>query len=91
MGMISNADKLNSTKRWHLLSVSAGSHSFEVIVLEDYILEERAREVLYDVPLDGKESLPFVFLPEIHGLLEVHWPKHLCQPHKLSTAIHLKQ
>jgi hypothetical protein len=70
------------TKKY-LLSVTAVSDRFVVVVLKDDVPEEVVRNIFDKVPLDRELPCPLVLLPVIHALLKIHPAHHLSHPTKL--------
>lgn len=68
----------------------AGESNIPFIV-EDDMLQTTVWNVLYYMPLDGKETAPLIDLPEVHVFVEVDQPHHLGHSNKLPTFIHLKR
>lgn len=74
----------------NLLRISAVGHRLVVVVLEYDMTELGIRNVLYDVPLDREEPVPFVLLPKIHVLGEINSADHLGDSTELAAGVDLR-
>ena len=67
-----NPSFLRADLGWYLLSVPNKSNWSVIIVFKNYMSEQTIWNVLYNMPYYREKAIPFIFFPEIHGLLEIN-------------------